>query len=33
VDSLDFANRTIYLHVLSNPNCGFKSLVVGTPKD
>jgi hypothetical protein len=33
VDSLDFTNRVIYLHVLSNPNCGFKSLVVGKPKD
>lgn len=33
VDSLDFTNRLLYLHVLSNPNCGYKSLVTGTPKD
>ena len=33
VDSVDKVNRSIYLHVLSNPNCGFRSLVQGTPLD
>jgi hypothetical protein len=33
VDSIVPAKRGIYLHVLSNPNCGFRSLVQGTPKD
>lgn len=33
VDSIVPATRSIYLHVLSNPNCGFRSLVSGTPKD
>lgn len=33
VDSLDFPNRVIYLHVLSDPNCGFKGLEPGKPKD
>jgi hypothetical protein len=33
VDSLDLSLRTLYLHGLSNPNCGFRTLVKGTPKD
>lgn len=33
VDSLDFTKRAIFLHVLSNPNCGFNSLGQGLPKD
>lgn len=33
VDSVDKVNRSIFLHVLANPNCGFRSLVQGTPKD
>jgi len=33
VDSIVPATRAIYLRVLSNPNCGFRSLVQGTPKD
>jgi hypothetical protein len=33
VDSIVPATRSIYLHVLSNPNCGFRSLAQGTPKD
>jgi hypothetical protein len=32
VDSIGPA-RQIYLHVLVDPNCGFTSLVQGTPKD
>lgn len=33
LDSVDLTRRAIYLHVLANPNCGFKSLVKGEPKD
>lgn len=33
VDSVNKTTRSIFLHILSNPNCGFKSLVQGTPKD
>jgi hypothetical protein len=33
VDSVFPATRTMFLHVLSNPNCGFRSLVPGEPKD
>jgi hypothetical protein len=33
IDSLDLSLRTVFLHVLSNPNCGFRTLVKGTPKD
>jgi hypothetical protein len=33
VDSVNTTTRAIYLHVLSNPNCGFRSLVQGEPKD
>ena len=29
VDSIDMANRAIYIHVVSNPNCGFRQLVPG----
>jgi len=33
IDSVRLATRSIYLRVLSNPNCGFRSLVPGEPKD
>ena len=33
VDSVSASRRAIYLKVLSNPNCGFKSLEPGEPKD
>ena len=33
VDSVNTSTRSIFLHVLVNPNCGFRSLVQGTPKD
>jgi hypothetical protein len=33
VDSINASRRAIYLKVLSNPNCGFKSLEPGEPKD
>ena len=33
IDSVNTAMRAIYLHILSNTNCGFKSLVPGLPKD
>ncbi len=33
VDSVQFVPRRIFLHVLVNPNCGFRSLVPGEPKD
>ena len=33
IDSAKPATRTVFVHVLSNPNCGFKSLVRGEPKD
>ena len=33
VDSVDLARRAIYLRVLSNPNCGFRDLVPGLPKE
>jgi hypothetical protein len=33
IDSLDVANRLIYVDILGDPNCGFKSLIVGKPKD
>lgn len=33
VDSANTSTRSIFLHVLVNPNCGFRSLVQGTPKD
>jgi len=33
IDSLDLVKRAVYLHVRSNPNCGFRSLLTGIPKD
>ena len=33
IDSVNTTSRSIYLHILSNTNCGFKSLVPGLPKD
>jgi hypothetical protein len=33
VDSINLATRAIYLRVLSNPNCGFRDLVPGRPKE
>lgn len=33
IDSVKPESRTMFLHMLSNPNCGFKSLVSGVPKD
>jgi hypothetical protein len=29
VDSIDVANRAMYIHIVSNPNCGFRELVPG----
>lgn len=33
IDSVSISRRAIYLKVLSNPNCGFRSLQPGEPKD
>ena len=33
VDSVNTTTRAIYLNVLSNPNCGFRALNQGEPKD
>lgn len=33
VDSVNTTTRAIYLHVLSNPNCGFRGLAPGEPKE
>lgn len=33
VDSVSVSRRAIYLKVLSNPNCGYRSLQPGEPKD
>jgi len=33
VDSVNLTTRAIHLSALTNPNCGFKSLVPGEPKD
>ena len=33
VDSISTSRRAIYLTVLSNPNCGYRSLKPGEPKD
>lgn len=33
VDSIVMARRAIYLRVLSNPNCGFRDLTPGLPKE
>lgn len=32
VDSVNTTTRAIYLHILSNPNCGFRALNQGEPK-
>jgi hypothetical protein len=32
VDSVNTTTRAIYLHLLSDPNCGFRALDQGTPK-
>lgn len=33
VDSVKVAQRQIYLHLFVDPNCGFRSLAPGTPKE
>jgi hypothetical protein len=33
LDSVNVTSRSIYLHALSNPNCGFRQLTPGTPKE
>ena len=33
LDSVNLTARSIYLHALSNPNCGFRQLTPGTPKE
>ncbi|MEX2152672.1 MAG: hypothetical protein WD825_04985 [Gemmatimonadaceae bacterium] len=33
LDSVNVVSRAVYLHMLSNPNCGLRSLVQGEPKD
>jgi hypothetical protein len=33
IDSVNVTSRAIYLHLLTNRNCGLKSLVEGEPKD
>jgi hypothetical protein len=33
IDSVVMSRRAIYLHILSNPNCGFLSLAPGRPRD
>lgn len=33
VDSVSTARRSIYLRILSNPNCGFRDLTPGLPKE
>lgn len=33
VDSIDFDRRAIFLRVLSNPNCGFRDLTPGLPRE
>lgn len=33
IDSISTSRRAIYVKLLSNPNCGFKSLEPGEPKD
>jgi hypothetical protein len=32
IDSIDVANRGIHFKILTNPNCGFRSLLPGLPK-
>ena len=33
IDSIDITNRSIHFRMLSNPNCGFRSLLTGLPKN
>jgi hypothetical protein len=33
IDSIDLANRGIHFKILTNPNCGFRSLLPGLPKN
>ena len=33
IDSANATSRAIFVRMLSNPNCGFRSLLLGTPKD
>ena len=33
MDSVNAARRAVFFRILSNPNCGFRSLVVGIPKE
>jgi len=33
VDSVQLAQRLVYLHAFVDPNCGFRSLSPGTPKE
>jgi len=33
VDSLSLSQRLVYLHAFVDPNCGFRSLSPGTPKE
>lgn len=33
IDSISTSRRAIYLKILSNPNCGYRSLEPGEPKD
>jgi len=33
VDSINTTTRAIFLHILSDPNCGFRGLNPGEPKD
>lgn len=33
LDSINMDSRAVYLHMLSNPNCGLRSLVQGEPRN
>ena len=33
IDSIVPASRAIFIHVMSNPNCGFRSLAPGKPTE
>ena len=33
IDSVNTSSRRVFVHLLANQNCGFKSLVKGEPKD
>jgi hypothetical protein len=33
IDSINLASRSIFVHMLSNPNCGFRSLQTGLPEE